>query len=122
VKRRFRITVEGKSWDVEVEELGSGADGPAAIGPFPGPGPVPGACQPIGRPEADGEVRAPAPGKILRVAVKVGDRVEARGLLLVIETMKIESRIEAPRAGTVAAVHISPGDTVQTGNPLVSLS
>jgi pyruvate carboxylase len=68
-----------------------------------------------------GEVRASAPGKILRMAVKPGDRVNPHDLLWVLETMKIESRIEAPMAGTIKAVHVSAGETVQTGQALVTL-
>jgi glutaconyl-CoA decarboxylase len=116
VKRRFRITVEGKSWEVEVEELPAGAAGEV----WPGPAAAPGRTTPLA--SVGGEIRAPAPGKILRVAVKPGDRVEPHDLLLVIETMKIESRIEAPVAGQVEAVHVSAGDTVQTGSLLLSLA
>lgn len=115
MKRRFRITVEGKSWEVEVEELAGQAAMPAAQTPNPAP------VRSTPVVAVAGEVRAPAPGKILRMAVKPGDRVQPRDLLLVLETMKIESRIEAPLAGTIKAVHVSAGETVQTGQPLVTL-
>ncbi|OGP57895.1 MAG: hypothetical protein A2V67_13250 [Deltaproteobacteria bacterium RBG_13_61_14] len=115
MKRRFRITVEGKSWEVEVEELAGEASAPAVSAPAP----TPVRSTPVVA--IAGEVRAPAPGKILRVAVKPGDRVNPHDLLLVLETMKIESRIEAPMAGTIKAVHVSAGETVQTGQALVTL-
>ena len=67
-------------------------------------------------------VRAPARGKTLRVAVKPGDRVNPHDLLLALETMKIESRIEAPAGGTIKAVQVSAGETVQTGQPRVTLA
>ena len=116
MKRKFRITVEGKSWEVEVEELG------AAAGAVGEPAPVWAPNRTAPSASVGGEVRAPAPGKILRVAVKPGDRVEAHDLLLVIETMKIENRIEAPVSGKVALVQVKAGDTVTAGGLLVTLA
>ena len=115
MKRRFRITVAGKSWEVEVEELGAGT-GPAEPVPLWAP------SRTMPQASVGGEIRAPAPGKILRVAVKPGDRVEPHDLLVVIETMKIENRIEAPTSGQVALVQVKAGDTVPAGGLLVTLA
>ena len=71
--------------------------------------------------ERSGSIRAPMPGKILRVAVAPGDRVEARSLLVVLEAMKMEHRIEAPGTGTVASVHAREGATVAGGATLVEI-
>ncbi|MDH2908847.1 MAG: acetyl-CoA carboxylase biotin carboxylase subunit [Candidatus Eremiobacteraeota bacterium] len=71
--------------------------------------------------ERSGAIRAPMPGKILRVAVAPGDRVEARTLLVVLEAMKMEHRIEAPGGGTIAAVHAREGATVAGGATLVEI-
>ncbi len=71
--------------------------------------------------ERSGSIRAPMPGKILRVAVAPGDRVEARSLLVVLEAMKMEHRIEAPGVGKVAAVHAREGATVAGGTTLVEI-
>ena len=71
--------------------------------------------------ERSGSIRAPMPGKILRVAVAPGDRVEARSLLVVLEAMKMEHRIEAPGAGTVGTVHAREGATVAGGAALVEI-
>lgn len=64
-------------------------------------------------------VTAPMPGKIVKVAVKEGDAVEERALLLVLEAMKMEHRIEAPAAATVRAVNVKEGETVTPGKTLV---
>ena len=64
-------------------------------------------------------VSAPMPGKIVKVAVKAGDAVEERALLLVLEAMKMEHRIEAPAAVTVRAVNVKEGQTVTAGTTLV---
>jgi propionyl-CoA carboxylase alpha chain len=55
------------------------------------------------------------PGRVVRVAVREGDRVAAGDELLVLEAMKMEHRIEAPCAGRVAAVHVASGDFVAAG-------
>ncbi len=65
------------------------------------------------------EVVAPMPGKILQVLVNTGDRVEAGDGLVILEAMKMETRLNAESAGTVAEVRISAGDTVDGGQVLV---
>ena len=65
------------------------------------------------------EVVAPMPGKILQVLVNAGDRVEAGDGLVILEAMKMETRLSAEAAGTVTEVRVSPGDTVDGGQVLV---
>jgi acetyl/propionyl-CoA carboxylase alpha subunit len=67
------------------------------------------------------ELTAPMPGKIIRVLVSPGDRVEARAALVVVEAMKMEMPLTAPHAGTVRAVHVVEGDAVARGTMLVEL-
>ena len=69
-----------------------------------------------------GTVTAPMPGKITSVSVAKGDRVEARALLVVLEAMKMEHRIEAPLAGNVSDVLVEPGQLVAAGATLVRLA
>jgi 3-methylcrotonyl-CoA carboxylase alpha subunit len=71
---------------------------------------------------ADGRVIAPMPGTIAKIAVRAGDRVEPHALLLVLEAMKMEHRIEAPGAATVRSVLVREGEIVGNGAPLVELS
>jgi acetyl/propionyl-CoA carboxylase alpha subunit len=71
-------------------------------------------------PEAD-EVAAPMPGKVIRVLVAPGDEVEARAPLVVLEAMKMEMPLLAPRAGRVRVVNAAEGDTVSRGQVLVEL-
>ncbi len=70
----------------------------------------------------DGTVVAPMPGKIVAVAVKEGQEVEERTLLIVLEAMKMEHRIEAPVAGTVREIVVAPGALVAAGERLVTIS
>jgi 3-methylcrotonyl-CoA carboxylase alpha subunit len=69
----------------------------------------------------DGRVTAPMPGKIVKIAVKQGDKVGERALLIVLEAMKMEHRIEASAAGSVESVLVKEGDIVPGGAPLVEI-
>ena len=64
---------------------------------------------------------APMPGKVVRVLVAPGDRIEARQPLVVVEAMKMENELTAPRAGTVAEVPVTEGMSVEAGRLLVAI-
>jgi glutaconyl-CoA/methylmalonyl-CoA decarboxylase subunit gamma len=66
-------------------------------------------------------LHAPIPGRLVKILVKAGDRVSAGQPLLVLEAMKMENEVRAPRAGTVKTVHAAEGVAVETGQLLVSL-
>jgi 3-methylcrotonyl-CoA carboxylase alpha subunit len=66
-------------------------------------------------------VIAPMPGKIVKVAVREGDEVEEHALLVVLEAMKMEHRIEATAGATVKSVLVKEGQIVTSGTPLVEL-
>ena len=78
-------------------------------------------AQRSGAVHGDGSVSAPMPGKIISVAVQAGSSVALHDLLVVLEAMKMEHRIEAPIAGTVSALHVAPGDVVAAGAHLVTI-
>ncbi len=68
----------------------------------------------VARPASgDGRVKAPIPGKVTRVLVNQGDPVEVGQPIIVLEAMKMENEIRAPRAGSVSALHIQAGQDVQ---------
>jgi len=66
-------------------------------------------------------IDAVMPGKVVRVLVSPGDGVRAGQGLVVVEAMKMENEIGAPRAGRVKGVDVSPGQNVETGARLVVL-
>jgi len=70
---------------------------------------------------AGAHVTAPMPGRIVKIAVRDGDAVEEHALLIVLEAMKMEHRIEASAAATVKAVLVKEGQIVPSGTPLVEL-
>ncbi|HZY99889.1 MAG TPA: acetyl-CoA carboxylase biotin carboxylase subunit [Candidatus Baltobacteraceae bacterium] len=69
----------------------------------------------------DGRVVAPMPGKIVKIAVREGDDVEEHALLVVLEAMKMEHRLEASIASTVKVILVKEGEIVAGGTPLLEL-
>jgi len=66
-------------------------------------------------------VKAPLPGVVMSIPVKVGDTVSASDTVLVLEAMKMENAIHAGRDGKVASIAVNPGDSVLEGNVLITL-
>jgi biotin carboxyl carrier protein len=64
-------------------------------------------------------ITAPMPGKIVRLPLRVGDTVEARQPVVVIEAMKMENALAAGRAGRIAEILVQEGMSVEAGRPLV---
>jgi len=73
-----------------------------------------------GHVEAEGrqQIVAPMPGKVVRLLVKAGDRVEAGQGLVVVEAMKMQNEIRSPKSGTVERVLATEGQTVNAGEVL----
>jgi 3-methylcrotonyl-CoA carboxylase alpha subunit len=69
-----------------------------------------------------GGLTTPLPGVVVSILVSVGQTVAAGEALLIVEAMKMEHTIRAPRAGTVLALHCAPGDRVPEGQALLELS
>jgi glutaconyl-CoA decarboxylase len=62
------------------------------------------------------------PGKIWKLHVKEGDKVDEGQLVLILEAMKMENELYAPKAGTVVSVNCKEGDSVNTGDALLSIA
>jgi acetyl-CoA carboxylase biotin carboxyl carrier protein len=67
------------------------------------------------------QIKAELAGNVWKVQVAAGQNVAADETLLILESMKMEIPIVAPRAGKVARLHVKEGDTVQEGQLLVEL-
>lgn len=122
---RYRVTVNGTAYDVEVENLGAGSQPSAAPAPVAAPRTV--ASAPVSAPApkaaapapAGGEsVAAPMPGKVLRVITSQGASVSAGDVLMILEAMKMENEIVAPCGGTVTQLTAKEGATVNSGDVL----
>lgn len=124
--KKYNITVNGKSYEVEVEEVG-GTAAPVAAAPKTAPTPAPAAPKAAPAPaaapkavvEGGNSVTAPMPGTILDIKVNEGDKVSNGQVLLVLEAMKMENEIMAPADGTVASINVSKGASVNAGDVLV---
>lgn len=66
-------------------------------------------------------VKAPLPGVVVQIPVKVGDVVKAADTILILEAMKMENSIHAGRDGKVASIDVNPGDSVLEGTTLITL-
>ncbi len=69
----------------------------------------------------EGAVTAIMPGKIIRVPVNVGDQVTEGTVVCILEAMKMENELKAPKAGQVRAIHIQPGQDVEMGAVLIEI-
>ena len=67
------------------------------------------------------KIYAPMPGKIVKLFVKVGDRVSEKQPLMIVEAMKMENQVNSPAAGLVKAVNTSVGDQVDTVSAVIEL-
>ena len=67
------------------------------------------------------QIKAPLPGVVVSVSVKVGDTVKAADTVIMLEAMKMENAIHAGRDGKVASVNVNNGDSVLEGSVLITL-
>jgi biotin carboxyl carrier protein len=129
---KLKITVHGVAYEVDVEVLDAEQDflqagplpavaPPAAAAPMAAPAAPPSPAAPRPGPSADaaGGVVSPIAGTVLEVKCKPGDEVRNGQELLVIEAMKMETAISAPRDGKVKAVPVAAGDGVRENQLLV---
>ena len=147
---KYQYKVQGVDYDVEIEEVEGNlakvsvngiqfevelkrpinpvhaikkpkvaAPKPAAPAPAPAAAPV--AAAPAAAPGSGNPVKAPLPGTISSISVKVGDQVNVGDTVLVLEAMKMQNNIEAEYAGTVTSIVVHPGDSVMEGAVLLTI-
>lgn len=128
--KKFKVTVNGKAYEVEVEEMGGAPAAapapqaaaapapaaPAAPATAPAATPAPAVGGPI--PEGAITVKAPMPGKISALKAEAGKAVKRGDIILVLEAMKMQNDITATADGTLHEIRVNPGDNVKTGDVL----
>lgn len=119
--KNYTITVNGKSYEVSVEERG-GASAPVTPVASAPVAPVAKAAPASSGSEGRVKVVAPMSGKILGLKVSVGQSVKKGEVVAVLEAMKMENDIVALEDGTIASINVNVGDSVETNQTLVTIN
>lgn len=114
---KLRITIDGKSYEAEVEVL----DEQPQIAAYP-PLPLTAPPSPVSENSNKNECLSPVMGLVVRVPGIAGQAVKAGETVLVLEAMKMETNITAPRDAVVQSVHVSVGDSVKVDQLLVEFA
>lgn len=124
--RKFNVNVNGTVYEVEVEEITSGADNSAGQTPIKKSVQTKKEKDPVATAPrttsgiAGEKINSPMPGSIVSVNVKPGDSFAKEQVLLILEAMKMENEIMAPKSGTVVSVNVQKGSQVNAGDVLIS--
>jgi len=126
-----KVNVNGIPFEVELQQPINAAKHPTMVRPkvqapvaAPAAAPQAPSPAPAAAPVAAGAgnaLKAPLPGTITAINVKVGDTVAVGDVVVVLEAMKMQNNIEAESAGTVTAINVNPGDSVMEGSVLIMI-
>lgn len=129
--KKFNITVNGKSYEVDVEEIGGAPSAPvapraaapraAAPATAKAAAPATPAAAPTEAPVGGNAVTAPMPGTVLEINVSVGDAVNNGDVLMILEAMKMENEIQSPATGKITAISVAKGASVSGGDILITI-
>jgi biotin carboxyl carrier protein len=124
MKRKFKVTVDGETFLVEVEEVEGGGPSPTALKTQATTPPVTvkDQAKPIVGTDQEDYVLAPLPGVVSEVRVTKGSQVEKGAILMVLEAMKMENEIYAFADGLVEEVFVEAGQQVGRGDRLLLIS
>lgn len=118
--KMLTVHVNGAPYQVELEQApGAAPAAPAAPAPQAAPAP---AAAPAAPAQGGEKVLSPLPGVIVEVSVKEGQTVKAGQKVAVLEAMKMENEIPAPKDGTVTAILVNKGDSILEGAPVVTIA
>lgn len=131
MKKQFRITLNGKTFDVVAEivgeddasqggESGAGRRNARSAGAAAVAAPV--AKSATAPAAGGGEVLSPLAGKVVSIDVAVGQAVTAGEKIATLEAMKMNTVVSAHAAGSVKVIHVAAGDSVEEGQPLLTIA
>ena len=128
--KKFNVTVNGTTYEVEVEEVKAAGGAPksapapkAAPTPAPAPkaAPAPAAAPKVAAGAGEHSIDAPMPGKVIKLVAEEGQAVKAGDVLLILEAMKMQNEIPADTDGTVKKFNVAAGQSVKAHESLVIL-
>ena len=127
--KKFNVTVNGTTYEVEVEEVKAAGGAPKAAAPAapkaaPAPAPKAAAPAPAAKVAAgagEHSIDAPMPGKVVKLVAEEGAAVKAGDVLLILEAMKMQNEITADADGTVKKFNVAAGQSVKAHESLVIL-
>lgn len=131
MEKKFRITVDGRTYDVTVEDLSEsgslilpdlGSMTVPSVAPAPAAAAAAAAAPAERAPAGAGDVCSTLAGVVESVLVSVGQAVNQGDKVLVIEAMKMKTPMVAHRAGKVSAIAVKVGDAVDAGQALISIT
>ncbi len=130
-----KVNVNGIPFEVELQQPINAAKHPTIVKPkvetpkaaapvaaAPAAAAAAAAAAPTAPAAAGNPLKAPLPGTITSIKVKVGDQVAAGDVVVVLEAMKMQNNIEAENGGTVTAINVNPGDSVMEGAVLLTIA
>lgn len=111
--KAYNITLNGKVYEVEIEEVQPGTKPVQTAAP----------AAPKAAPSGAGEeVTAPMPGSMFNILVKEGQNVKKGDVVAILEAMKMENEIVAPVDGTVSAINVEKGQNVNLGDLILKIA
>lgn len=120
------VTVNGVSYQVEMENAPAAPAAPVAAAPVAAAAPAAQAAAPAApaaKPAGEGKsVTSPLPGVIIEISVKEGQAVKAGQKVAVLEAMKMENEIAAPADGVVTSIRVAKGDSLQEGDEIMKIA
>ncbi len=122
--KNYTITVNGKVYDVSVEEKTGGASAPASAqaAPQPAPAPVPAPAPAPAAGDGTIQIEAGAAGKVVDIVATPGTAVKRGDNVVILEVMKMETPVVAPEDGTVASIVVEKGQQVAAGDLLATMN
>lgn len=126
MEKRFKVTVDGKAYDVTIEDMTDGGN------LYPSPGlntqsvptsPIAAPAAPAPSPAASGgganDLASPLAGVVVEVLASPGQKVSEGDKVIIVEAMKMKTQINAHKSGTVASIGVAAGDGVEAGQSLM---
>jgi biotin carboxyl carrier protein len=130
--KKLRVTLNGKSYEVDVEILKDDDASPMPYIPMvaapPMVAPPPAAAAPktaapkAAAPAGGNTLTAPMNGVVIEIPVKVGDSVKAGQVVVILEAMKMKTNVSSDRDGKIAAINISANDSVEAGQVMLTFA